>query len=1544
MGSDDEKKSSCPTIHGCSESEFVTRLKDEIRKGISLVPFIGSGLSASSGILTGIEFANYLTTTVLLCVAGEKCIPGSTERDPNTRRDLHRQGWPRFPNDDQVKQAIKWVKQSKTKLQKPDAKNTRVPKSEQKILREALESLQDWRSTLEFLARLQHLQNADRSKLLLGEIDQSIVDKFNLHITRGRRPNFGHSMLCHLAGPAHIRTVLTTNFDTLIEDAFAHLNLRFEVISVGIKDPLPHPDTVHSLNCIVKLHGAIKDTRADHSLDQMPTYDDRRRFCSYVIGGDWFLDGARFRPGHLLVIGYSGKDRRCIEMIKFVLERDQESQVFWVCFKEADQKALLKIFPKKLHHRVISVLSSHPDLLLYQLYQEVTLALPGSGFTYQLSPNMPFGIDENQYGVPDQEIADDAAEILEKIKNIKPGDPIGYVTVDGQSGIATPLRTAFNEATQSLVRTAIWLELEDYFDIASLAHEILQIIAVRIGRFQLDHEVFVPTGLSILDESGWRKHCKLLFETWGFKPESWLIVLYARNGYGGCVGWSQNYWPESEGEMTSFVKLLAALGFRVVYAPYSDERFERDWQKERIIHTYANALRGRAKPEKLARAYFEEEFAAKENAKNEERDGFPDSGAEYRISKGSFMRSSGTPLFKVEHLGKPGKGYFKCQSHQKQGFEKILKALLSGWIESSQTEATNSQEEPNPYDRQVFLYGCTLFRQSRHYAAFFIDAVMECPLRYNTKGLDNDRERFTRLRVFLKNLYDIGMFHQKPGGFAWMYRDLRLGVRHLLESIEPSIGRSESGGFRKIGRFRQIRAFAHYSIADWYTKAFHSTGHPLPLLEALHHYVQCAIFAPEAARLADENDEKQKSPPNTDSEVTKLRIQYRRGLWKVAVQRLIKNLRLGRPVLKLWLEEPIAVRWFGFYQENGASERTKAGGEELLALLEKSMRGLEPRPMNDDSTKMNGLRETFINEGREASACWDELKPLLIHELVSIVSEIRDVPVYSTPQGRATTDPLLSGWLSKWDDGRGRGAEGYRMDFDEALYVSGDRGWHTHILTQLRQLRVVCEGGLGKFFEELIRFVELLFKEGDVFIVDRDLDNACRDFLLTVSVIGDDLTELPVSLVEIIGRLAHAWIRRARLQERVIAGLRDFPASRERDENNSRRLWAQASALCRMVIDLCAHLHPSHLQAELAVREKFSTLYGLALGRLDRFFEAHRRLNEAGAILSNSNLVRNDSVLPTRKLRRSEVHILEARLIGEIARYFARWELDWILKTRGENGKKECWEECRRAFVENDSPERRRAREEWLDLYLGPPSAKSDNRESSGDFSNGADEEGPVNRLLRLHIAKLDAAWLALEDAERLLSGKSQSSLYWLRLRELQLQVFAEHRFLDPSWPGDLDGSKNAGSEIPPNDHPCKRFRTLAFRLQRSYGPYICELFRQGLATAPGDLYRSLRILDAFLPAHRNATYADEMLREPANLAGAAATHQENVVNLLKTTLEQCCPLLVESFDRHNVNTDLLDKYCIRVDKAYKDAGCSIVGLNQQGSQHLRPHLKNQET
>ena len=365
--------------------QFIARLSHEIRSGYGIVPFVGSGMSARSGILMGEEFTEFLAHVFYVVVAR-----------PEDRWDLRTTGWPKFPTKTEVGYARQWIldqflrvcernhmkpiydanqrvidvslEGSSAKLGSPNfammlnrpfipsiirggagwkrdqqlkellrqfrpsddkhrpsefvAKRGYSPSSVTHLVEVGIRSLHDWRATLEFLSRVVVGSNG---VLRLESRDPSVIDNFNVHITRNKQCNLGHKMLAHLSRPLRIRTILTTNFDELIEDAYGQIALPLKTFEVSIKGALPHYRTVRMQNSLVKLHGGMLETRADYSLDAEPTRDDKDRFAQYVAGPFGEAGGI---PSHLLVVGYSGSDLRCVQMIKHLLDVNKEVRIF----------------------------------------------------------------------------------------------------------------------------------------------------------------------------------------------------------------------------------------------------------------------------------------------------------------------------------------------------------------------------------------------------------------------------------------------------------------------------------------------------------------------------------------------------------------------------------------------------------------------------------------------------------------------------------------------------------------------------------------------------------------------------------------------------------------------------------------------------------------------------------------------------------------------------------------------------------------------------------------------------------------------------------------------------------------------------------------------------------------------------------------------------------------------------------------------------------------------------------------------------------------
>ena len=781
------KKGHAPEI----SSDFISELLDEINNGSGFVPFIGSGCSSASGILMGQQFDEYLACTVFLCVAEKGVIDKADDihcerwdlrqsgwpRNPSPRLVLEARRWTRRQFDKACK-ASGLVAVSKREHDidvhtiKAAEETTRditsaincpllpriirttdclvsqeslkslstfaggrsflfnptsprdTPKDEPAIVDCAIRSLHDWRATLNFLSRL---KLTDGKLKMAEEPDQAIIDRFNVYITNGRRPNLLHNMLCHLAAPARFRTILTTNFDTLIEDAFLELKERVATISVTLKGSLPDPEVVHSSNTIVKLHGSLSETRADFSLDDMPGDEDKERFFHYVRGVAPCSPEASFLPSQLLVCGYSGNENRCMEMIKYLLATKKEARVYWICHSERGRRRLEAAFDAQTYkEQIITTVTDRPDLLLLEVYQRLCLCLPGGGFSYQHTHNVAPEVYR-----PEHESRDAATDALVvKSKWYQKGlpdhrsKPRKLLIADGAPGVLATLRHLIRHLEQEERANALWLELEDYQNTFCVAYEICLLIAIKLGLFQLGHANLIPQelikkleALRIAQQSGlkgaafcdhdlmqlWINHLQLLVDTYfNIVPNEWVVVLYGRNGPGGCVGWDDaSFWGDDEygthvqaGRFPPFVKSLCNLGFHVIYAPYSIARRTRDNNKADFLSTLIRT----DVPDALPLDEQEREYRLPHLHSPEAMEW--------------FKRGTEFPGIEI-HMQE---GIDTGNSPKAVNFNTCMPTLWNEWVcqhrDGSEIESKNGKH-PEYLKRLRFLYTATLFRQSR---------------------------------------------------------------------------------------------------------------------------------------------------------------------------------------------------------------------------------------------------------------------------------------------------------------------------------------------------------------------------------------------------------------------------------------------------------------------------------------------------------------------------------------------------------------------------------------------------------------------------------------------------------------------------------------------------------------------------------------------------------------------------------------------------------------------------------------------------------------
>jgi hypothetical protein len=111
----------------------------------------------------------------------------------------------------------------------------------------------------------------------------------------GGLPTRAHRAVASLAASGHVRVVLTTNFDTLLEAGLNAESVPYTVISSGDDAEGANP-LVHGGVLVVKLHGDYRDERILNTREELSSYDPRMRKLLDRILGEFGL----------IVCGWSG--------------------------------------------------------------------------------------------------------------------------------------------------------------------------------------------------------------------------------------------------------------------------------------------------------------------------------------------------------------------------------------------------------------------------------------------------------------------------------------------------------------------------------------------------------------------------------------------------------------------------------------------------------------------------------------------------------------------------------------------------------------------------------------------------------------------------------------------------------------------------------------------------------------------------------------------------------------------------------------------------------------------------------------------------------------------------------------------------------------------------------------------------------------------------------------------------------------------------------------------------------------------------------------
>lgn len=532
----------------CANSkEFIEAIIAELDDGYGIVPLIGTGVSAPSGVPILREIQCYLQRCLWLAMPVDHRLRGPVGLDSRRDAAIDRPWNPRtdaWPSLDASDFNCLDGDELLRNLLQARRKDTPRPDALLDLLQQTLGAAPEWRSSLLFLSRLE--LNRRTREVTLGAPDQRVVDQFFKHILQGKSPSLCHTMLAHLADRLRFHVILTTNFDDLLEKAFDQRGSRLVPFDVHLNGQLPAIELLREQLATVKLHGGRYGVRADYSLDAEPSADDLEHVLSYLTGlsvctGDARLESGPTARNHLLVMGTSLSDRRIRAMIQYAWRRSPNLKVFWVChtrfdlikakkFEQelertaaAESPKTQRIDAKDCSPRFHCLRHSALGMLLLELYQRRHQAFPPSDIPFPaaarvaLPPETVFP-SELQTAPWFQDFVESIYRRWGQLRRRRHHRLVTVAGAPGVVGITSAVAEVFHRLTDEGVE-CIWLDLDDVVSADDLFEQILESVHTKAG---------VPDWVPMVQSTDPKSRGRILAHAAGHLGKEWVIFLNAR--------------------------------------------------------------------------------------------------------------------------------------------------------------------------------------------------------------------------------------------------------------------------------------------------------------------------------------------------------------------------------------------------------------------------------------------------------------------------------------------------------------------------------------------------------------------------------------------------------------------------------------------------------------------------------------------------------------------------------------------------------------------------------------------------------------------------------------------------------------------------------------------------------------------------------------------------------------------------------------------------------------------------------------------------------
>lgn len=167
------------------------------------------------------------------------------------------------------------------------------------------------------------------------------------------KPSLGYLCLANYLISHKVKTILTTNFDNLIQKAVSKIDFNYDVVNVSQNQV---PKQKGELN-IFKLHG-------DYNYDDLSNTDSETQYLNNQVLK--VIDKIQTRK--IVIIGYSGADNSVMECLRNYLLDNNSVQLIWCYINEFEPSKLFKKYFESFQN-VLTCQIKNFDELFKKLYE-----------------------------------------------------------------------------------------------------------------------------------------------------------------------------------------------------------------------------------------------------------------------------------------------------------------------------------------------------------------------------------------------------------------------------------------------------------------------------------------------------------------------------------------------------------------------------------------------------------------------------------------------------------------------------------------------------------------------------------------------------------------------------------------------------------------------------------------------------------------------------------------------------------------------------------------------------------------------------------------------------------------------------------------------------------------------------------------------------------------------------------------------------------------------------------------------------------------------